>query len=152
MSVARAAQEDTRTAARLLGVGKMSDPAPRANDSPTEDFIGGDRDSFDLMAEEFAERCRNGESPPIGEYEARHPGEAERIRKLIGAVAMMDQLRRGSPAQFLPEKLGEFRIIRELGRGGMGVVFEAVQESLGRHVAVKVLHHFHLDPKRLSRF
>ncbi|HWE38072.1 MAG TPA: serine/threonine-protein kinase [Isosphaeraceae bacterium] len=120
---------------------------------PTDQIIGPDQDPLDALAEEFTERCRRGEAPSMAEYLARHPDDIDRVRRLLGAVAMMEQLRRGSRvARAMPERLGEFRILRELGRGGMGVVYEAVQESLDRHVAVKVIHHVHLDPKRLKRF
>ena len=113
----------------------------------------GERDPLDHLAEEFVERCRRGESPSIAEYEARFPDQGEKVRKLLGAVAMMEQMRRGSKqARFMPERIGEFRVLRELGRGGMGVVYEAVQESLWRHVAVKAIHHTQLDMKRLQRF
>jgi serine/threonine protein kinase len=119
-----------------------------------------ERDPLDVLAEDFAERCRRGEQPSVNTYVERYPEWADQIRELLPPVARMEELKRlrrsahSSPAEAAPlERLGDYRILREVGRGGMGVVYEAVQESLGRQVALKVLaRQALLDPKKRERF
>jgi serine/threonine protein kinase/tetratricopeptide (TPR) repeat protein len=101
-------------------------------------------DLLDSLAESFLSRYRRGERPSLTEYTSRHPEIANQIQELFPALAELEELgsalgptHRMSTAA--PSRLGEYRIIREIGRGGMGVVFEAVQESLDRRVALKLL-------------
>ncbi|MBI5758408.1 MAG: protein kinase [Planctomycetales bacterium] len=108
----------------------------------------------ELVAVEIELRLGSGEAATADEYLDRFPDLGEWITELFanppadlaGAVT-----RQGLP--FIPTRLGDYRIVREIGRGGMGVVYEAVQESLGRRVAIKCLSASpFLTERHLKRF
>ena len=104
------------------------------------------------LIEEFIEDVRAGKQPDIESFANRDPAIATQVRNALSAVLMIESP--GKPddsgvqlkpvnvpkPQNAPSQIGEFQIIRELGRGGMGCVYEAVQSSLDRRVALKVLN------------
>ncbi len=99
-------------------------------------------DPLDALAEEFLDRLRRGEPVTTDSYCASHPEFAARIREVFPAIAAVEDLkvqRFGGVVRESGEQFGDFRILRELGRGGMGIVYEAEQISLRRRVALKVL-------------
>jgi tetratricopeptide (TPR) repeat protein/serine/threonine protein kinase len=121
---------------------------------------GSTADLLGRLADEFLARYRRGERPALTEYTARHPELAEQIRELFPALEMMEDVRPGPQPAVDPQgadgplrRLGEYRMVRLIGRGGMGVVYEAEQESLGRRVALKVLPPGALgDARHVERF
>ncbi len=121
-----------------------------------------DADPMGQIADEFVQALRQGQRPSVEEFTRRYPEYADEIRDLLPALAMIEQAKSAAdtpgqrrPAPTTPplRQLGDYEILREVGRGGMGVVYEAQQLSLGRHVAIKVLPpHDLLDPRQLGRF
>jgi serine/threonine protein kinase/tetratricopeptide (TPR) repeat protein len=123
-----------------------------------------DKDAELLMAEvaeDFLRRIEEGENPKVADYAARYPSIAENLRQILPVLTMVgssqdvwsgrDQaFNKGMSRERI---LGDFKILREIGRGGMGVVYEAQELSLGRRVALKVLPFVAvLDPHQLKRF
>jgi eukaryotic-like serine/threonine-protein kinase len=110
--------------------------------------------------------AQEGRAPSREALLAEHPDLAADLETCLASLEFIRQVSlSGSPMAGAPiaieagdgeaglGDLGDFRIVREVGRGGMGVVYEAVQRSLNRRVALKVLPFAAaLDPIQLRRF
>src|SRR5262249_15569944 len=149
----RAAVTSTSGGGRPHGIAGMNSASAMQNGS-TAEMMG-------RITDEFLERLDRGERPSVDDYADRYPEVAAVIPQTFPALEMM----RGSPVESAvsdewPDPagpmagcLGDFRILRKIGRGGMGIVYEAEQISLARRVALKVLPFAAvLDRRHLRRF
>jgi hypothetical protein len=138
----------------------------------SEPSSGLKRDPVEELLESFLTRWRRGERPSLEEYTSRCPERAEEILELFPAMIEMEQLKPAAETGIVfqdrpstrpdsatlavathPQCLGDFKILRVVGEGGMGIVYEAEHESLRNRVALKVMHRrFRTDATHLRRF
>ncbi len=98
--------------------------------------------SLDDLVLEISELAEAGKVDEATRLIEQHPEYADRLNRLLPAIEALATLDNptqepGGPQR--PQALGDFRIIGEIGRGGMAVVYEAEQLSLNRRMALKVL-------------
>lgn len=103
---------------------------------------------LDSILDDALGRVRQGGRFETEEYCRRHPELAVELRLMLPALALLespeqrlaDTATTSPPASIaVPPELSDFQIVSEIGRGAMGVVYEAIQKPLGRRVALKIL-------------
>jgi serine/threonine protein kinase len=117
------------------------------------------------VLETYLEQLDRGQAPDAESLVAQYPEMAEELRGYLQKLELLHcaraQMREAASSGAAPLddagaeqfQLGDFTILREVGRGGMGIVYEAEQRSLGRRVALKVLPFAAaLNAKQLERF
>ena len=100
-----------------------------------------DSELVSQLARDFLQRCREGQRPALSEYVELHPELESQIREVFPMMQLMEDVAPGDETSETAadlKRLGDFEIHRVIGQGGMGVVYEATQQSLGRRVALKV--------------
>jgi eukaryotic-like serine/threonine-protein kinase len=87
----------------------------------------------------------------VADYALRHPhmsGQLDEYARIIGNLEGLCL----QPLEPIPSRFGEFRVVRAIPGGGMGRIYEAIQEPLGRRVAVKTIRSERLSPQLRERF
>jgi serine/threonine protein kinase len=119
----------------------------------------GDARRLSAILETYLAQLEQGQRPDRNALLRDYPELADQLRECLDGLDLIHGAASdlcgaaGGEEQSLPQALGDFRILREIGRGGMGVVYEAEQLSIGRRVALKVLPFAAmLDRQQLNRF
>lgn len=131
--------------------------------STANDLSESERHPVEVLAEEFAERLRAGELPDVEAYCRRLPEHSQLLRAVLSTVQATERVsghheaevrtKAAAAAVVMPQTAGDFQLLREIGRGGMGIVYEALQKSLKRRVALKVVNQLIAgSEKQLRRF
>ena len=126
---------------------------------------GGDLISLDALSNaewvaDLVDRLQRSEQVDFERYIAENPDRGTTLRRILPALQMLTRLADDEDGSANPRevaesivRVGDYQTIRVLGRGGMGIVYEAVQISLNRRVALKILPTISAaDPRRLRRF
>src|SRR3954470_19446644 len=120
------------------------------NASPPIDETSDDDDTDSQLlaelADDFAGRCRRGERPSVEEYAQTHPVLGAQIRELFPAMLLMEQsapdstLKSPPATERIGSMVGPYKLLEQIGGGGMGVVYMAEQlHPMRRKVALKII-------------
>lgn len=112
-------------------------------DSGNHDQPASELEVADIL-DRYRQELRNGDDPDPEACLGAHPELGSELAECLEGLAAMEELRGAlveapPPSPFAPRSLGNFQLLREIGRGGMGVVYEAIQTGLDRRVALKMI-------------